>query len=76
MNNSRRKDIRAIRAKLEALLLEIGNLKDEEEIAHGNLAENMQAGQKGQRMFDAIAGMDNAMTSINDASECLLRAER
>lgn len=71
MNNSRRADIDAIRAKLDALSTELGNLKDEEEIALGNLAENIQAGQKGQAMKRAMANIDDAIRCIDTADSFL-----
>jgi hypothetical protein len=71
MNNSRRDDIAAIRAKLDQISIDLGNLKDEEEIAQGNLAENIQAGQKGQRMTQAITALDDAIRCVDEADSYL-----
>jgi hypothetical protein len=71
MNNHRRKDIEAIRAKLTALSIDLGNLKDEEEISHGNLSERNQAGQVGKKMQQAMTALDDAIRCVDEADSYL-----
>lgn len=72
MNKQRRQQITQAREKIadaEAALqaareiLEI--VRDEEQEAHDSLHENMQNGQQGEKMQEAIGALDEAMSEID-----------
>lgn len=70
MNKERREAIRQLRVRLDAIRSEIDDLRDQEQIALGNLSENMQRGQKGKAMMNAI----NALCEASKASDTIVDA--
>lgn len=67
MNKERRKKIKEIIEQLEALSTEIEENRDDEDAAYENLPESMQAGDKGDKMMEAMSNMDEAIDHIGDA---------
>jgi hypothetical protein len=70
MNNERREAIRKLRVRLDAIRSEIDDLRDQEQIALGNLSENMQRGQKGKAMMNAV----NALCEASKAADTIVDA--
>ena len=44
----------------------IREVKDEEETAHGNLPDQFQFGEQGDKMQEAIDSMDNAISELEN----------
>lgn len=76
MNKSRRKKIEEIIEQLEALSLEIEEIRDEEDTAYENLPESMQNSEKGDKMMEATSNIDEAIDNISDAVSALKEAEQ
>lgn len=70
MNKARREAIRQLRVRLDAIRAEIDDLRDQEQIDLGNLAEETQRGQKGKAMLDAV----NALCEASKASDTIVDA--
>lgn len=76
MNKSRRKKLGEIIKQLEALSSEIEEVKGDEDAAYENLPESMQDGEKGDKMMEAVANMDEAIDRIEDAVIALKEASQ
>lgn len=74
MNKERRRKIKEIIEQLEALSTEIEENRDDEDTAYENLPESMQAGDKGDKMMEAMSNMDEAIDHIGDAVAALTEA--
>lgn len=74
MNNTRRKQIAAIMAKLEELKEEVEALHDEEQECFDNLPEGIQYSERGEAMEAAADNLDSAFSSIEEALEYLEEA--
>ena len=78
MNNDRRKQLAALledlqqtglrdaMAKLEDIRDQLEDIKSEEEEARDNLPESVQNGERGEKMQEAIAKMEEASETIAD----------
>lgn len=75
MNKSRRKHIDDILEQLNYLLLEIEEVKDEEQETYGNLPESLQNGEKGEKMSDAVNNLEFAFDSLTEAIDYLGEAK-
>lgn len=71
MNAQRRKEISEVRQQLEALHSRIETLAGEEQEYFDNMPENMQGGDKGTAAEEAINGLEEAASSVDDAMTCL-----
>lgn len=80
MNKQRRKELKSIITKLEALgdaIEEISEclqcIKDEEEEAFENLPESLQESERGQQMQEYIDAMEGVLDLLNefDSSELI-----
>ena len=74
MNNTRRKRIDAVIAKLDEPSEELEALKEEEEEAYDNLPESLQESERGEVMQEAIDNLDEAVNNIADTIEYLQEA--
>lgn len=74
MNNARRKQIADAIQKIEEAktLLEI--VRDEEQDAFDNMPEGLQAGERGQKMEEAISRVEDSISEIENAVEGLNEA--
>lgn len=75
MNNTRRKEISAIKDELTAHIEAISQLKerleavrDEEQEYLDNMPESMQSGEKGERAQSVIDALDSAIDTIDEAA--------
>lgn len=71
MNNMRRDAISRLREKLDAISSELERLRTEEEIALGNLAKDVQAGQKGEHMKRVMEHLGDAIRCVDTADSFL-----
>lgn len=57
------------RERLEAILAEIEEIRDEEEEAFNSLPESLQGGAKGEAMESAIEALGEAVDAVTTAME-------
>lgn len=67
MNHKRRKALREIADKINALKADLEYLRDEEQDAYDNMPENRQGGEKGEKAQSAIDSIDNAINELDSA---------
>lgn len=67
MNQQRRKQLQQAVENLNSILLDIEQLKDEEQEYFDNMPESLQGGDKGQAAETAISNMEEAVTFIEEA---------
>ncbi len=72
MNKKRRQRIEKVCDKLEELLEEIVDIKEEELKCYCNLPKYSQDGIRGKVMYNMVEAMDNAERSIVHAKGCLI----
>lgn len=75
MNNNRRKIIDRIAASLGDLLVEIENLKTEEEESWENLPEGLQQSERGECMQEAASNLSEAYDAVESARDYLETAK-
>ena len=71
MNKIRRKALGEIRDRLEVIIGDIGNLRDEEQDYIDNMPENMQGGERAAAADEAVNQMEQAIGSIEDANSAI-----
>lgn len=76
MNKERRKAIGEIVDKLGDLKIEVEEIRDDEEQALEALPESFQYGEKGDKMQEGIDALDNAISSLEEASDYLMEAQQ
>lgn len=67
MNAARRKSLAELAGKITDLVSEVETFRDEEQEYYDNMPENMQGGDKGQAAESAVAALDEASNSLNEA---------
>lgn len=67
MNKLRRKQLEEALGKAEELKETLESLRDEEQEAHDNLPETIQAGERGDTMQENINNLDYAVDNVGDA---------
>lgn len=71
MNRERRKRIQKLQDSLCEIQSELENLIDEENEAFDNLPEHFQDGDRGEKMQEYIGYMEDSLSNIEEATECL-----
>lgn len=71
MNNARRDALAKIGGDLEQVILDIEDLKTEEEDYLNNMPDSFRDGAKGEATQEAIDQMDNAIASAREAIDQL-----
>lgn len=66
MNKDRRKRILAISLRVEQLMQDLEEIKDEEQESLDNMPENLQESQRYYSMSEAIDYLDAAYDDMND----------
>lgn len=74
MNKVRRNRIQGIIEKLGEIRDDISSIRDDEDMAYGNLPEGIQDSEVGERMEDAVSQMDDACDGIDEVIESLNNA--
>lgn len=67
MNAERRLELKNALQMLNDATGIIDQIKEDEGIAHDNLPESLQDGDKGNAMQEAVDAMEEALSSIEDA---------
>ena len=74
MNNQRRKKLNEACSLLSKAATIVDCVKDEEQDSMDNMPESLQDSERYSIMEDAVDAMDDALNSINEASECIEKA--
>ena len=74
MNNSRRKELNTINDRLFECVYAVEGIRDEEQEAYNNLPEGLQVSETGERIGNALAELESAINSIEDAMDALKNA--
>ena len=75
MNNERRRRLKKAHELLNSAAQIVELVRDEEQDSFDNLPESFQDSDKGQRMEEAIEHLDDALSAIEEAGECIESAE-
>ena len=67
MNNVRRSELQMIIDIINAKKDDLEYCMDEEQYAHDNLPEGLQASEQGEKMENAVSCMDEAISLLEDA---------
>lgn len=74
MNNARRKSIKTLKSRIEAILVEINDIHDnleivldEEQDAFDNMPENLQYSERGENSSNAIDSLTEAISNLEEA---------
>lgn len=67
MNKARRKRISDAIEKLEKIMAEFEDIRDDEQDCFDNLPESLQYSERGETMEEAIDVLDTVLDNINDA---------
>lgn len=67
MNKIRRKRIENAIEKLEKIMAEFEDIRDDEQDCFDNLPESLQYSERGETMEEAIDVLDTVLDNINDA---------
>lgn len=76
MNKNRRQQLSEKNDKLEEIKADIEMLRDEEQDYHDNMPESLQSGGKGQQAEEAIYEMDSAILGIEEAISSIKNASK
>lgn len=71
MNNERRREIRHVIKKIDAIKSDIDSILSEEQWAFDNMPEGLQNSERGQNCEDSIDLLQEAMEILNDAVNSL-----
>ncbi len=71
MNKERRKRLSAIVDKLDELQIELSCIAEEEQEAFDNLPESIQAGERGDAMYEAISSLEELDSSFEDLKDSI-----
>ena len=72
MNKSRRKECERIAALLDEARTALEYVKDEEQDAYDNMPEGFQNGERGEKMEECIAALDEIIDGLGDFGDTLL----
>lgn len=75
MNNERRRRLKKAQELLNSAAQIVELVRDEEQDSFDNLPESFQDSDNGQRMEEAIEHLDDALSAIEEAGECIESAE-
>lgn len=71
MNKQRRKKVESVFDQLQALIMKLEEIRDEEQDAFDNLPEGIQASERGEQMEEHISQMESAIDDIENAKSGL-----
>jgi molecular chaperone GrpE (heat shock protein) len=75
MNNTRRKAIQSLLARLEDLKDELSALQEEEEDYRDNMPENQQWSERYEKADAACDNLSSAVDSLEEAIGCMEEAQ-
>jgi hypothetical protein len=71
MNKLRRKAIEDIQYELGGIFEQLEALRDEEQMAYDNMPEGLQESERGEKMYEAIEGLESATQGILEICDSL-----
>ena len=71
MNAKRRAELSRAQSLLTSAATIVERAKDDEQDCYDNLPENFQDGDAGQKMDEAIDHLSDALSAIQEASDCI-----
>ena len=69
MNNDRRKRLNEVKERITAILCTIEEIRDEEEAAYENLPESLQESERGEKMYEAVEGLQDLYDNPESAAD-------
>jgi len=75
MNNARRKKIEDITTRIETLVTELEEIRDDEQSAFDSIPESLQESEKGETMQAHIENLESCVSSLNDVLSYLSEIE-
>jgi uncharacterized coiled-coil DUF342 family protein len=75
MNDTRRKQIAAIREKLATIQTELEDVRDAEQDYYDNMPESFQNSDKGEKADQAVAFLNDAYNDLETVIDSLMSAE-
>ena len=69
MNNDRRKRLNEVKERITAILCTIEEVRDEEEAAYENLPESLQESERGEKMYEAVEGLQDLYDNLESAAD-------
>lgn len=67
MNNTRRKELCTIIQKIEVILNDLEQVRDEEQDCFDNLPEGIADSERGEKFEECIDNLDSAISSIEES---------
>lgn len=74
MNKSRRKAIEDLIEQVEVIKEKLEEIREEEDTYYDCMPESFRNGEKGERAQEIIDNLDDAMSSLEDATDNLTAA--
>ena len=71
MNKQRRKQIDKILARLQDCIVELEQIRDDEQEAFDNLPEGLQYSERGEMMEEYISDIDDVLSNLEDCTSNL-----
>jgi len=75
MNNARRKKIEDITTRIETLVTDLEEIRDDEQSAFDSIPESLQESEKGETMQAHIENLESCVSSLNDVLSYLSEIE-
>jgi len=75
MNNARRKKIEDITTRIETLVTELEEIRDDEQSAFDSIPESLQESEKGEAMQAHVENLESCVSSLNDVLSYLSEIE-
>lgn len=66
MNNTRRKHLSEIQERIQDIMRDLDEIRNEEDDAYTNLPESIQYSERGDTMAEAIDNLDEAISILED----------
>ena len=66
MNAQRRKQLNKIRESLDCLIVELDQVKDDEEEAYENMPESLQESERGQLMYENVDKLEDIVNELQN----------
>lgn len=71
MNKQRRKKVESVFDQIQALIMELEEIRDQEQDAFDNLPEGIQESGKGEQMEEYISQMESAIDDLESSKSSL-----
>lgn len=75
MNKSRRSRLSDLQTRIEEIMTDLGEIRNEEQAAYESMPESIQYSERGDTMADAIDNMDEAVSLLEDIDSYLEEAK-